>query len=84
MKLALADRQKEIVNSLRVKDAGKNAAAFDDLEKGEMTSSEIDVLCELINTEFMMEGILLTFEPNEYGIELEELLDLINRPRLGP
>jgi hypothetical protein len=83
MKLELTDRQKEIVGSLRVKDAGKNAAAFDDLEKGEMTFSEIDALCGLINTEFMMEGILPTFEPNEYGIELEGLLDLINRPRLG-
>jgi hypothetical protein len=84
MKLALTDRQKEIVNSLRVKDAGKNAAAFDNLEKGRMTFSEIDALCGLINGELMMEGILPTFEPNEYGLELESLLDLINRPRLSP
>jgi hypothetical protein len=83
MKLALTDRQKEIVSSLRVKDAGKNAAAFDNLENGEMTFSEIDVLCGLINAEFMMKGILPTFEPNEYGLELERLLDVINRPRLS-
>ncbi|MCR1767612.1 hypothetical protein [Burkholderia glumae] len=83
MKLALTDRQKEILSSLRLKDAGKNAAAFDNVEKGEMTFSEIDALCGLINAEFMMEGILPTFEPNEYGLELERLLDLINRPRLS-
>ncbi|CAM2198073.1 conserved protein of unknown function [Paraburkholderia kururiensis] len=82
MKLALTDRQREIVRSLRFKDAGKNAAAFDNLEKGEMSFPEIDVLCGLINAEFMMEGILPTFEPNEYGLELERLLDLVNRPRL--
>ena len=82
MKLLLTDRQKEILNSLRVKDAGKNIAAFDKLEKGELTFSEIDTLCGLVNDEFMMEGILPTFEPNEYGLELEKLLDLINRPRL--
>lgn len=45
-----------------------------------MAFSEIDALCGLINVEFMMEGILPTFEPNEYGLELEKLLDLINRP----
>lgn len=83
MKLTLTERQKEIVSSLRVKDEGKNSAAFDGLERGEMTFSEIDALCGLINAEFMMEGILPTFEPNEYGLELEKLLDLINRPRLS-
>lgn len=83
MKLTLTDRQKEILSNLRVKDTGKNAAAFDSLEKEAMTLSEIDALCGLINAEFMMEGILPTFEPNEYGLELERLLDLINRPRLS-
>lgn len=85
MTLALTDRQKEILRNLRSKYAGKNASAFDNLEKGTVTFSEIDILCDLINAEFMMEGILPTYEPNEYGIELESLLDLINRPRLnGP
>ncbi|MCC8392165.1 hypothetical protein LJ656_06150 [Paraburkholderia sp. MMS20-SJTR3] len=83
MKLALTDRQKEIVSSLRAKDAGKNAAAFNSLEKGVMTFADIDALCGIINAEFMMEGILPTFEPNLYGLELERLLDLINRPRLS-
>ncbi|WP_199545305.1 hypothetical protein [Paraburkholderia kururiensis] len=83
MKLELTDRQKEIVNSLRIKDGGKNALAFDDLEKGEVTFSEIETLCGLINAEFMMEGILPTFEPNDYGLELERLLDVINKPRLS-
>ncbi|KFI25662.1 hypothetical protein CG50_04915 [Paenirhodobacter enshiensis] len=60
-------------------------SAFDNLEKGAATFSEIDILCDLINAEFMMEGILPTYEPNEYGVELESLLDLINRSRLkGP
>ncbi len=82
MKLALTDRQRKIISILRVKDAGKSAAAFDHLEDGELTFAEIDVLCGLINAEFMMEGIMPSFEPNAYGLELERLLDLINRPRL--
>jgi hypothetical protein len=83
MSLALTNRQIEIVSNLRIKDAGKNTAAFDSLNAGEMTFFEIDAICGLINAEFMMEGILPTFEPNEYGLELERLLDLINRPRLS-
>lgn len=47
-----------------------------------MDSSDIGALCDVINAEFMMEGILPNFEPNEYGLELEKLLDVINRPRL--
>jgi hypothetical protein len=82
MKVILTEYQREIIKKLRDKDKGKNAAAFDNLDNGEMTFTEIDVLCSIINAEFMMEGILPTFEPNEYGLELEKLLDLINKPRL--
>lgn len=66
------------MNNLRLKDAGKNAVAFENLVKGKMDFAEIDVLDGLINAEFLMEGILPTLEPNGYGLEL----DLINRPRL--
>jgi hypothetical protein len=82
LKILLTDRQNMIIKNLRIKDAGKHVAAFDKLEKGAMTFSEIDTLCNVINAEFLMEGILPNFEPNEYGIELERLLDVINRPRL--
>lgn len=82
MKILLTDRQKEILSRLRVSDAGRNSTAFDHLERGEMDSSDIGALCDVINAEFMMEGILPNFEPNEYGLELEKLLDVINRPRL--
>ncbi|RQR43494.1 hypothetical protein DIE20_11565 [Burkholderia sp. Bp9131] len=83
MKVTLTDRQKEIVRDLRLKDAGKNVLAFDSLESGEVSLSEIDLLCGLVNGEYMMEGILPNFEPNEYGVELEALLDVINRQRLN-
>ena len=85
MKLTLTNKQKGILRGLRLKDAGENGLAFDNLEKGAVTFAEIDILCNLINDEFMMKGILPTYEPNEYGMELESLLDLINWPRLnGP
>lgn len=84
MRMVLTDRQKQILRILRAKDGGKNAAVFDGVEMGRaMTIAEIDALCGLINAEFMMEGILPSFEPNEYGLELEGLLDVVNRPRLS-
>ncbi len=82
MNVYLNDRQRELIDSLRAKDAGKNARAFDNLDKGDVSPSDIDSLCIAINDVFMLEGILPNFEPNEYGVELEELLNVINRPRL--
>lgn len=46
-----------------------------------LSSSEVNELCELISNEFMMSGIREDFEPNSYGIELEILLDAVNRYR---
>jgi hypothetical protein len=39
-------------------------------------------LCDLISNEFMLNGIQESFEPNDYGKELERLLDAVNRGRL--
>ena len=83
MNISLTVRQKEIINRLRISDAGANAVAFDNLESGQMSLENIETLCGIINAEFMMEGILQNFEPNAYGIELEGLLDAINRPRVS-
>ena len=47
-----------------------------------ISSNEIDELCELISNEFIVNGIQESYEPNEYGRELEKLLDAVNRGRL--
>jgi len=54
-------------------------ALAEKLLHGSLSSSEIDELCELISNEFMMNGIEESFEPNSYGLELELLLDAVNR-----
>ena len=51
------------------------------LFNGSLSSSEIDKLCELISNEFLMNGVEESFEPNSYGLELELLLDAVNRGR---
>ncbi|WP_162979219.1 hypothetical protein [Pseudomonas aeruginosa] len=49
---------------------------------GDVSVDDVDELCELISNEFMMKGIEANFEPNNYGLELEALLDAVNRDRL--
>lgn len=51
------------------------------LLNGSLSSSEVDELCELISNEFLMNGVEESFEPNSYGLELELLLDAVNRGR---
>lgn len=50
---------------------------------GILTSNEVEVLCSLISNEFMLNGITESFEPNDYGKELEELLDAVNKIRVN-
>jgi hypothetical protein len=83
MKIELTERQKTIVNSLRLKGSKVSQEMLAELEKGRLTMTDIGELCTLINDEFMMEGILPNFEPNAYGRELEALLDVVNSARIG-
>ncbi len=50
----------------------------------ELPRADIEAVCQLINDEFLMRGINISpdYSPNEYGRELEQLLDAVNRPRL--
>ena len=81
MKIELTVRQKAIVNSLRLKGAEEFQSMLGELENGRLTMTDIEALCTLINEDFMMEGILPSFEPNAYGRELETLLDVVNSAR---
>ena len=44
---------------------------------------KIGLLCDWINEEFMKNGLLDNFEPNKYGIVLENILDYNNRYRIS-
>lgn len=81
MKNQLNERQASILRSLCLKNNGENMHLFDYFNDGKLNLSEIEKLCSIINNEFMMEGILPSYEPNAYGLELESLLDLVNRQR---
>ncbi|ALV30442.1 hypothetical protein [Pannonibacter phragmitetus] len=52
------------------------------LQEGVLPIWKMDQLCEWINDEFMMHGLAVGESPNQYGVQLEQLLDVINRQRL--
>lgn len=82
MSSLLTERQRELILALCASGDGEKKHLGEKAIAGTLLPDEIEVLCELISNEMMMNGIEETFEPNEYGKELESLLDVINRPRL--
>jgi hypothetical protein len=78
----LTERQCELVRSLSARGDDTQAYLGRKAIEGTLSSSEIGMLCELISNEMMMNGIEETFEPTEYGKELELLLDAVNGQRL--
>jgi hypothetical protein len=51
-------------------------------ENNELSHAEIEECCLALNDEFLLNGIDEEFEANAYGKQIEDLLDIINRPRL--
>lgn len=44
---------------------------------------EIEEVCDLLSGEFLMNGIDRNFEANNYGKEVQDLMDIVNRPRIS-
>ena len=75
----LTIRQLEILAKLRAKN---NAKLIGKYLREKLTNDEIERLVNLIADEFHMHGLLPNWEPNSYGLELMNLLDIVNKPRL--
>lgn len=82
MTRVLTERQCEIVKILCSGSEKSKVQLGEKAIAGTLLPDEIETFCELISSEMMMNGIEETFEPNEYGKELEALLDAVNRRRL--
>jgi hypothetical protein len=52
------------------------------VEKSELSHAEIDEACLALNDEYLLNGIDEEFEATDYGKEIEDLIDIVNRPRL--
>jgi hypothetical protein len=77
----LSDRQKEIIEKLC--GDGRAQIVIQKIITEQLSFSEIENICNIINDEFLLRGLLSSYEPNAYGLELEALLDEVNRPRLA-
>ncbi len=53
------------------------------VNQGRLSHSEIQEICLKINDEYHINGILPNWEPNQYGKCLEEILDIVNHPRVA-
>lgn len=82
MTFSLTSEQRELLVFLKNKSGGMHAIAFESALQGSIDDICMARLCNLINEEFMMEGIDENFEPTQYGRKLENLLDVINRSRI--
>lgn len=76
------ERQKELLRLLGEKRTGDERRLFDLALLGELPKESIGVVCGMINDEFLMQGINADYSPNAYGLELEALLDVVNRSRI--
>ena len=82
MKNRLNQRQHTILRSLCLKTNTGDQYLFDKFIEEKLDFNEIEKLCSIINNEFLMEGIMPNYEPNDYGLELEDLLDIVNSSRI--
>jgi hypothetical protein len=78
----LTGRQVEILRYLQDKVTSGKRRLLERVLSNTLPKSEIEKVCQLINDEYLMKGIKEDYSPNEYGRELEDLLDVVNRPRL--
>lgn len=81
MSCLLTGAQLQLLFSLCFMAGQHQLALAEKLPNGSLSSREVDDLCELISNEFLLNGIEESFEPNSYGLELELLLDAVNRGR---
>ena len=82
IEINLTDRQRELLRSLRESTAMDKRQYIDRAFCGRIETSDIEVLCRIINDEHLMHGIERNYNPNAYGRELEALLNAVNKPRL--
>lgn len=80
---ALADRDIIILKALRERVNGNDCGLLDNVINRTITPTGIQRVCEIINDEYLMKGIEEGYSPNEYGRELEALLNKINALRLA-
>lgn len=76
----LSNRQEEIIAKLY--GTASAPSLVQRILTEQLAVAEIEDVSLRINEEFLTHGLGLDYEPNEYGLELDALLEIVNRPRL--
>ena len=76
------NRQIEILKNLEKEVDPQDMYLLTQAIEGLLPKNDIEAVCQIINNEYLMRGINESYSPNDYGKELESLIDIINRPRI--
>ncbi len=79
--MTLKSKQKDLLFRI-LAEKTEDSSYLDGIGSESFPERKIDQICNWINDEFMMNGLAGNDEPNEYGLELEDLLDAVNRGRM--
>lgn len=83
MTTALKEREKDLLREVLQRATGREDLLAG-LEAGMFTREQRSELCRLVSGELARTGLGANDEPNARGLELEALLDTVNRPNLKP
>jgi uncharacterized protein YydD (DUF2326 family) len=79
----ITGREIVILKCLREKLNERGAELLENVISRTLATNGIQRVCEIINDEYLMKGIEEDYSPNEYGRDLENLLNKVNAPRLS-
>ncbi len=82
MGVKLTKRDQEILRSIQKTLSIENGRYIDLALESKFDTYVVDILCRVINDEYLIRGIEANYEPNDYGVELSGLLNKINATRL--
>jgi len=52
---------------------------LEDISRGNISIKSVDAICDLLLSEYLMNGIRSSYEPNAYGLHIERLIDKMNK-----
>lgn len=76
------EREQELLREVLRQHARAREDLLAGVEANTLTNEQRGELCQLISSEFVRTGLDADDEPNARGLELESLLDTVNRPRM--
>ena len=78
----LGTEEKALLVEVLDRRGGTSGELLNAIESDQLSAIQRSSLCKIIGAEFGERGLDSDSEPTSYGLRLERLLDVINRPNL--